>query len=198
MTEVATILLAAGLSRRMGAKNKLLLPVGEHPMIAHMVRTYKAATDGPVLVITGHDHQAVTAALEGSGAQILFNPDFAKGQATSVACGLRAAPAADTLLIGLGDQPLLRPADISALLAAHRETDPSRISIPAIGPDRGNPIVVPARLIPRLLADPRAPGCKSFTRTQTDHVLFHALPAPGFYRDVDTPDDYAQLLELAS
>ena len=193
MPEVTAIILAAGLSRRMGERNKLLLPIGDVPMIRHVVDVYSGATDGRVLVVTGHQASEVEAALAGSNARTVFNANYAQGQPTSVACGLRAATEGDTLLIGLGDQPLLTSDDIKSLLAAHAAADLSRISIPAMEQQRGNPIVVPAKLRARLLADPRSPGCKKFTRSHPEHVQFHALASAGFYADVDTPETYAAL-----
>lgn len=196
MIKTATILLAAGLSRRMGAHNKLLLPVGGIPMIRHMVNIYAAATSGPILVVTGHERNKIELALNGSIASTVFNPDFELGQPTSVACGLKNSPDADVVLMGLGDQPLLRPADLTALINSHNTGDAGRISIPQHGPNRGNPIVIPYRLRPRLLQDPRAPGCKKFTREHPEFVQFHDLPARGFYTDVDTPEAYDELSHL--
>lgn len=193
MTEVAAIILAAGLSRRMGRCNKLLLPIDGVPMIRHMVETYRAVTTVPVVVVTGHEADLVEAVLSASGVRTVYNPDFASGQQSSVACGLRTVESAAQILIGLGDQPMLTPTDLRALLAAHAAADPARISIPLLEAARGNPIVVPGALHARLLADPRAPGCKSFTRAHPEHVQFHALPNPGLYADVDTPQAYAAL-----
>ena len=172
----------------MGVRNKLLLPIGDVPMIAHMVRTYQTVTDGAVLVVTGHEGDAVSAALDGTGATTVHNPDYASGQASSVACGLRALGPCDAVLIGLGDQPLLTTADLRALIAAH---DGTRITIPTNSSDRGNPILVPRHRVPALLDGP-TPGCQRFTRTHPDQVHKVPLPAPGFYRDIDTPDDYAR------
>lgn len=195
MNNLTAIILAAGLSRRMGAPNKLLLPINGIPMIRHMVKTYKAVTMLPVLVVTGHDAEAIETALEGSGARTVFNPDYAQGQPTSVACGLRAAGATARFLIGLGDQPTLTSEDLQVLLRAHLQADPSRISIPMMGDQRGNPIVVPDILRAQLLADPKSPGCKKFTRAHPEHVQFHALSAPGYYADVDTPEAYKALMQ---
>ncbi|CUJ98380.1 Bifunctional protein GlmU [Ruegeria denitrificans] len=193
MAEVTAIILAAGLSRRMGARNKLLLPVAGVPMIRHMVNVYRTATCGHVFVVTGHQAGQIGNALSGSGAETVFNANFGQGQPTSVACGLQAAGEATTVLIGLGDQPLLTAGDIRSLLAAHAAADSARISIPAVDQRRGNPIVVPAALRARLLADPRSPGCKEFTRTHPEHVQFHPMASPGFYTDVDTPGAYTAL-----
>lgn len=193
MCDVQAILLAAGQSRRMGARNKLLLPFNGVPMIRHMVRTYQSVTGRPVLVVTGHDADAVTSALDNIPAKIVFNPDFAGGQQTSVGCGLRAATSTQTVMIALGDQPLLSSADIHALLSAHRGADPHKISIPQHAGRRGNPIVIPNNLVARILRDPHAPGCKKFTHAHPEHVQFHSLPQAGFYADIDTPADYAAL-----
>lgn len=190
---VATILLAAGQSLRMGARNKLLLPIGGMPMIRHMVLLYRAATDHTVLVVTGHEAEAVENAIDGTGARAIFNPDYEQGQPTSVACGLRHAEDAELVLIGLGDQPLLTVADLRGLIAAHQAGDSAKISIPVDGDRRGNPIIVPAALRARLLADPKGPGCKRFTRTHLEHVQNLPMSAPGFYADVDTPEAYAEL-----
>ena len=177
----------------MGAHNKLLLGVGDVPMIRHMVDIYAAATGGRIIVVTGHQAREIQSALRGSGAEMCFNADFEQGQPTSVACGLRAANGAGDILIGLGDQPLLTVHDIGSLMAAHRAADTTRISIPVDNGRRGNPILVPAALRTRLLADPKSPGCKTFTRTHPEQIQFHELTAPGFYADVDTPQAYHAL-----
>ncbi|MDO6589358.1 nucleotidyltransferase family protein [Loktanella sp. D2R18] len=193
MNEIGTILLAAGLSARMGARNKLLLPIAGVPMIRHMVEIYSGATGRPVLVVTGHEADQIEDALRDSPAIICFNPDFEQGQARSVACGLQHAPAARRLLIGLGDQPRLQPKDLGELIDAHDTASGDKISIPQWQGQRGNPILIPTSLRARLLEDPRAPGCKKFTRAYPEQVQFHALPNPGFYADVDTSAAYAAL-----
>ncbi|MBT8168075.1 nucleotidyltransferase family protein [Phaeobacter gallaeciensis] len=192
MPEVTAIILAAGLSRRMGALNKLLLPVGDVPLIRKMVDVYSTAV-GSVLVVTGHQASEVETVLAGSSVKTVFNTEYRNGQPTSVACGLRAASNADAVLIGLGDQPLLSADDIHALLVTHFSADRSRISIPMNGDQRGNPIVVPDNLFARLLADPKSPGCREFTRTHPEHVQFHPLASAGYYTDLDTPEAYAAL-----
>jgi molybdenum cofactor cytidylyltransferase len=190
MIDVAAIILAAGLSRRMGSENKLLLPVGGEPMIRHVVAQYRAAIDGPITVVTGHDASLVESALADIEIDCVFNPNYAQGQQTSVAFGLQHCAPADAVLIGLGDQPLLRSADIIALLDAHRGVN-DKITIPVKDDKRGNPIVVPRTLRPHLTADPSRPGCMRFTRENPDLVHRQPLIAKGFYTDIDTPSAYA-------
>ncbi len=195
MTSVGAILLAAGLSNRMGERNKLLLPVRGEPMIRRVAQHYLDAIDGELTVVTGHQSGEVETALSGLPLQLVHNASYADGQPTSVAAGLRHAPDVELLLIGLGDQPLLTSDDLTALVKAHIGADPAKITIPVKGEARGNPIVIPANLRPRLLENPKRPGCMSFTRTHPEHVQRLEMAQPGFYVDIDTPQAYDDLMD---
>ena len=196
MGSVAAILLAAGLSRRMGARNKLLLPVAGKPMVRHLAETYQSVLTTPLTVVTGHEAEALRNALAGLSIEFAHNDDFAAGQPGSVAAGLAMAPDADLLLIGLADQPRLTPENLMQLVQWHRANDPMKITVPKHGINRGNPIVIPRALRPRLTENPERPGCMRLTRDGPDLVQFAPLPANGFYADVDTPDDYAALAQI--
>ncbi len=191
MAKTDAIILAAGLSRRMGDQNKLLLDWRGMPMVRHVVQTYIRAIGPNVTVVTGHESDAVQAALADLDVTFHFNPAFEQGQFTSVAAGLHLPSQAQNTLIGLGDQPFLTEVDIATLLIRHTAA-PDRITIPVNGELRGNPIVVPASLRPRLLEDRARPGCKRFIQANPDLVHRVTLPASGFYTDIDTPDAYVQ------
>ncbi|MEM1352659.1 MAG: nucleotidyltransferase family protein [Pseudomonadota bacterium] len=194
MSKAAAILLAAGLSRRMGARNKLLLPVNGTSLVRHVVDTYAASIDGPVLVVLGHQAEAVAATLDGACAETVVNPQYADGQFTSVATGLQHADCAEVVLIGLCDQPLLTKKDITTMLNAHSAAETGKISVPVRGPERGNPIVVPHSLRVRMLEDRKTPGCRKFIRAHPEWVQDLALPAEGYFFDIDTPDAYEAFL----
>ncbi|MEP1614003.1 MAG: nucleotidyltransferase family protein [Roseobacter sp.] len=193
MFNEAAIILAAGQSIRMGVENKLLLPVGQVPMIRHVVLQYRAAIDGPITVVTGYEASRVQNALKDIDVMCVFNPGFADGQQGSVGIGLQHSPPANVLLIGLGDQPLLNTHDICALVAAHHRNAPDKVTIPEKDGKRGNPIVVPHRLRALLTADPDRPGCMQFTRANPSLTHRQQLNAQGFYADIDTPKEYSAL-----
>jgi molybdenum cofactor cytidylyltransferase len=191
MSNVDAIILAGGLSRRMGAQNKLLLDWDGVPIIRKVVQTYLSADIAEVTVVTGFEADRVQEALKGLPLHWCHNPAFEQGQHTTVAAGLRQPTDADATLIGLGDQPLLAPADLRALLGAHFASDPYKISIPVDGDKRGNPVVLPNVLRPKLLEDRAQPGCKRFIQLNADFVQRQSLSAAGFYTDIDTPEVYA-------
>jgi len=194
MFESTAIVLAAGLSRRMGEVNKLLIEFDGVPMIRGTAQACLDACDGSVTVVTGHQTQAVERALTGLEVNCVFNPDFEAGQKTSVATGLAAAPGARATLIVLGDQPLLTAGHISWLLAQHRQNEAPLITVPMQDGARGNPLIIPHALKPGLLADKGNPGCQKFTRENPKLVHFVPAMDPAFYHDIDTPEELKALL----
>lgn len=193
MHRSAAIILAAGMSRRMGAINKLLIRIEGIPMIRRAVETYLGICDGEVSVVTGYQRADVEAALHGLDVQFVFNPDFEQGQKTSVAAGLSASALAQDTFIGLGDQPFLAAKHLGWLLAQHRTNKPAKITVPIQNQIRGNPLIIPFDLRGRLLADHHNPGCHKFTRENPDLVNLVATQTTAFFRDVDTPEEVEAL-----
>ncbi|MCY0150388.1 nucleotidyltransferase family protein [Hoeflea sp. G2-23] len=189
MYDTAAIVLAAGLSRRMGAVNKLLIDINGAAMIRNTVSACAAVCDAPVTVVTGHQAAVIEQVLAGLNVRFIHNPDYASGQASSVVSGLNAVPEARTTLVVLGDQPLLDNEALRQLLAAHRASDETRITIPVNGTDRGNPLVIPLALKASLLSDKTNPGCRKFTRNNPDKVNQVAFDNPAYFTDLDTLDD---------
>lgn len=193
MADIGAIILAAGLSRRMGATNKLLLDIDGVPLIRQVVQKYVSAVPGRVAVVTGHEKSCVEVALRGLPVTFLHNPSYAKGQQSSVLCGLAGVSRDSATLVGLGDQPRLSYGDLTWLIDQYRNGDQSRISIPVREHRRGNPIIIPAALRDAVSADAQSPGCRRFTRANPGLVRFLPAHSEGFFEDIDTPEDYARL-----
>lgn len=191
MAECGAIILAAGLSRRMGVRNKLLIKIDGVPMIRKVVGAAVDVCDGPVTVVTGHQREEIEAALSGLAVVFAHNSAFETGQKSSVVCGLKAAADAEATLMMLGDQPLLRAEHLIWLLSQHRARSLLRITVPTQEGRRGNPLVIPNTLKPLLLANPRSPGCRSFTRDYPEHVQRVETSQPAFFVDIDTTSDLA-------
>lgn len=91
-SNVAAIVLAAGRSSRMGARNKLLEKIGGVPLIRVSVDATLASRASPVIVVTGHDNVAIRAALSDLTVQFVHNPDYPEGLSTSIRAGIGAIP----------------------------------------------------------------------------------------------------------
>ena len=192
MHDVAAIVLAAGMSRRMGPENKLLMPLDDAPLVVRVVQACAAVSSLPVTVVLGHEAPLVETALRGTGCNTVFNPDFAEGQMTSVGVGLAHAPPAGNYLLALGDQPFLTANHLCELLEAHRTGSIGRITVPFHAGQRGNPIVIPSRLRDRIIADRTNLGCRHLTRSVPDMVYSYLTPDAAFVNDIDTPQDLAR------
>ena len=120
---VSALILAAGSSKRMG-RTKQLLEIDGRPMIAHVVDHAVASGVDEVVVVVGHDAEAVSAAIPDAGERLrtVENPDHATGQASSLRQGLRALnEGSEAVVVLLSDQPGVTGEDIDRVIAAWRE-----------------------------------------------------------------------------
>jgi molybdenum cofactor cytidylyltransferase len=194
----AAVVLAAGLSRRMGAPNKLLLSVDGEPLIARSVRTVLHTGFDQIVVVLGHQAELVEGALRPLGVRCVLNREFEAGQASSVRAGLAAlVPPLDAVMICLGDQPLLEVSDLGALKRAFRERPQGSIVVPMWGDSRGNPVVVDWSSAEQTLQRGQHYGCRNFLDEHPERVYRWPAPNERFVRDVDLPGDYQALIGRA-
>lgn len=188
---IAAVVLAAGLSRRMG-QAKLLMKVGGRAIIRYVVESVLAGGVDSVWVVTGPDVEPIEAALAGIEVEYAVNLAPEEGQAGSVRTGIAALPpSADAVLIALGDQPLLAPSIIPALLAARR-TSPKLIVAPRYRDGQGNPVVFKREIFPELLRLTGDQGARPIIQKEPIRVEWVELDLP-MPPDVDTPDDYEKI-----
>jgi molybdenum cofactor cytidylyltransferase len=192
--QVGAVLLAAGVSRRMGGPNKLLLAIEGEPLVRRAARTLLASKLGEIIVVLGHQSEAVAKALEGLDLRHVVNPDYAQGQASSVRVGVEAlGDSLRGIMVCLADQPSLTPADIDFLIEAFSTRALGRILVPVRQGQRGNPVVFDAAFRPRILAEDLNFGCRRLMERHPDLVVTVEAPSDHFLRDVDTIDDAAAL-----
>ena len=188
---IAAVVLAAGLSRRMG-QAKLLMPVGGRAIVRYVVESVLAGGVDLVWVVTGPDVEPIAAALSGLEVQIAVNPAPEEGQASSLRAGIAALPASvDAVLIALGDQPSLAPSIIPALLAARRTT-PKLIVAPRYRDGQGNPVLFKREIFPELLRLTGDQGARPIIQKEPARVEWVELDLP-MPPDVDTLDDYEKI-----
>ena len=189
---VAGIILAAGLSRRMG-QSKLLLPWEGRPILRHVVDAALGSQLAPLVVVTGAHAGDVAAVLQGLSIDLVHNPDYTSGLATSLRAGIRAVPKhASAALVMLGDQPRLTGEVIDRLLDAYRQSA-APIVAPFARGRRGNPVLFAHSLFPTLLEIEGDAGARAVVETYHDEVLGVEVDA-ALFEDIDTPEAYATLV----
>lgn len=194
LAEVSAVLLAAGMSQRMGDANKLLLEIDGSPMVRRTARNILDSGVGELVAVLGHQRQAVADALSALPCRTVDNPQYQDGQMTSVHAGLAAvSPDAKAVMICLADQPLLAAEDYRAFLLAAMAVPAGKIVVPTVNGERGNPILLPANLKDQVLGQDLKFGCRHLIRDNPDLVACMDMQSPYFVRDIDTPEAYQTL-----
>ena len=190
MGKLVGIILAAGLSSRMGAF-KPLLEIGGKSMAHRVVELMQSAGADLVVVVTGHRHEELETHLAGRGVRFIHNPDYASTQQLdSLKLGLAALPGdCERVLVTPADIPLAKLETVERLLAA--EGDFIR---PRFGERTGHPVVLLAELIPFLLRYDGPGGLKGAVNQSGCVVRNVDVDDPGVLMDNDTPDDFQRTL----
>ncbi len=196
MVLFSAVVLAAGLSTRMG-RSKPLLPIGDSSLIAAIVTTLARSDLGEIIVVTGHEAEAVAGAVKGLPARPVFNPDYAEGEMiSSVQTGLRASdPASRGALICLGDQPEISRRTLALLKRELEEMKDDAILLPAFEGRRGHPIAVPRSVWPAVLAVSLQGSLRDVIHDPEIMVRTVDVENDSILRDMDTPEDYRREIE---
>lgn len=192
--QIGAVLLAAGLSRRMG-QNKLLCTFDGQPLVRHSANALLKAGLTKIIVVTGHEADLVREALNGLPLRFVGNPDFASGLASSLVCGISALEqeSVSAALIALGDMPLVAPDDVRRLIAAYEPEAGRLICVPSVGGKQGNPVLWSSQLFDELKKLTGDKGAKSLIAAHSDDVFEVAFEGSGILTDVDTPEALARL-----
>jgi molybdenum cofactor cytidylyltransferase len=189
---IAAVVLAAGRASRMGS-NKLVAELDGEPIVRRTVRAVLGSRARPVIVVTGHEGEAVRAALTGLDVQFAHNPDFALGMSTSLRVGVAALGPVAGALICLGDMPRLEPRHLDAVIDAYHSGDPDEIIVPTADRKRGNPVLWPQSYFAEIAELTGDVGARALIDRHAEQVRLVAIDDPAILVDVDTPAALAEL-----
>ncbi|TAK35075.1 MAG: nucleotidyltransferase family protein [Chloroflexota bacterium] len=190
---ISGVLLAAGQSRRMGSSKQALI-VGGKSFLRLAAECALASRLDEVIVVLGHNAAGLRSGLDNLPVRIVVNERYDSGQSTSLHAGLAAVdPTAEAVVVLLVDQPLMDPGVIDTLLDYfHAHGNP--VVVPVWHGRRGNPVLFARELFPELLATEGDKGGRDVLRAHANKVGHVPVDTPAVVLDVDTPEDYEQLL----
>lgn len=187
----AAIVLAAGRSSRMGDRNKLLTEIAGTPIVRRTVDVALRTQARSVIVVTGHEAQAVSSVLQDCSVKIVYNPNFAEGLSTSLRTGLSAvSPEINAAAVLLGDMPFIEAELIDRLALALTDTDAS-IAVPTFGGKRGNPVMWSRKWFDELQGIQGDIGARNLISRNEKCVFEVPSPDSGILVDLDTEEDLA-------
>lgn len=189
---LSAIVLAAGLSKRMG-QPKMVLPWGETTVIGQVVKVIAQAGLEHIQVITGGARQQVEAALQDLPARPVFNPRFLEDEMVfSLQVGLsQLPPEIDAALVALGDQPQIEVDVVQAVVTTYRQTG-APLVVPSYQLRRGHPWIIARCLWPAVMVLQPGETLRDMLNAHADQIAYLTVDTPSILRDLDTPADYAR------
>ena len=191
-TGVSAILLAAGAGSRFGG-GKLLAPFRGRPLIGVSLANLADAPVDETVVVVGDDAGRLRAACEPYGAAVVENPDWTRGQSTSVRVGLEAlGPEARAAVVLLADQPLVLAGAVRRLVEAFEKG--AEVAVATYGGRPRNPVLFSRGVWPTLVAELSGDeGARPFLRRHPELVVRVPCDGVGDPADVDTAEDLRRL-----
>lgn len=197
--KIAAIVLAAGQSRRMGGRNKLLMDVGGVPLVRRTVNAVLSAPVSEVIVVTGHEPERIGEALRGLDVRILHNSRYGEGLSTSLKVGLDAVgPAAAGAVICLGDMPDIAARHVGPLVAGFNPAEGREIGVPTHNGKRGNPVLWGRRFFPEMHEISGDVGARHLIGANESLVYEVEFEDTGVLMDLDTPGQWDAYLSASS
>jgi molybdenum cofactor cytidylyltransferase len=198
MTRVGAIVLAAGQSSRFRAGGgldltKLVAKLDGKPIVRRVAEAALASKARPVVVVTGCARSAVEAAVADLDVELVFNPKFASGLASSLKAGLAAtAPHVGGSLVLLGDMPWIEPGLVDALIDAFRARKDALAALPSCEGRRGNPVLLGRGLFEAAMRLEGDEGARRLIDALSANDLVEVeAPDTSVTFDIDTPEDLA-------
>jgi molybdenum cofactor cytidylyltransferase len=192
--KIGLIILAAGAATRMGRPKQLLSYQGRS-LILHAVEVALASVCQPIIVVLGAYVEQIKPELMLKAVQVVENSQWQEGMSSSIRAGismlLKTNSKVDAVIISLADQPLVSPQIFNQLIQSYQETQKVIIAS-KYNETTGVPALFSNALFPELMQLEGDRGAKALIQKYIETGLILLIPEAAI--DIDTPDDYKQLL----
>jgi molybdenum cofactor cytidylyltransferase len=186
---VSAIVLAAGMSSRMGSPKQLLRLAGE-TILEHTLKNVRASAVSEIVLVLGFAADSVEKEISTDRVKIVRNQDYQQGMGTSLRTGLAAVDQqASAALIVLADQPFVCPETINQLIVCHQTLKP-QIVIPTFNGFRGNPVLLDRSVFAEMQALTGDVGCRAIFGNHTENIHKLTVNDIGILLDIDSQHEY--------
>ena len=189
------IILAAGLSARLGSP-KQLLPYHGKNLLQHSINSAKASKAKPILLVLGANRELIKNEIDTRDLLIIENKNWESGMASSVYCGINAlkeiSPVADAVILMVCDQPFVSATLLNNLLLKQKETGKAIVAS-SYENTTGTPVLFHHSLFPELATLKGDSGAKKLLLKYES--LLAAVPFVRGGIDIDTGEDYKKLVK---
>ena len=180
---IVGVVLAGGCSKR-AKTNKLLLEVDNKPLISHTIDSIRNFVD-KVIVVTGHYDKELRPYLK--DVEVIYNKDYELGMFSSVLTGIKAC----------NEDVIIIPGDMSNISKHTFETilkNKGCIVVPTYKGERGHPLFLNKEMVNLLKEEDVNSNLRAFILKHEDKVNLVEVNDSYINFDIDTIQDYEQLL----
>jgi molybdenum cofactor cytidylyltransferase len=147
------------------------------------------AVERLIIVMGAHADRVTAAVPTDHRIAIVENPDYRRGQLSSIKRGLSAVGVdASAVILHLVDHPMVRPETFSRMVAEYQKSG-KLILVARCGEHRGHPVVFDRSVFGELQHAPMEVGARAVVKASEDRVIYVNVDDPGVLLDLDTPAD---------
>jgi len=193
MKKVSAIVLAAGMSKRMGMM-KQLVKIGEQTLLEATLNALQGSMIRETILVLGYRADEIRNAVKlPANTKIVTNDAYEQGMSTSIRAGLGAiSPDSSAALIVLADQPFIRASILNELMEEYEKSG-ATILFPVYQGFRGNPVLIDRSLFPEMMQITGDIGCRSLFGLHPDEIRKVAVDDIGVLIDIDSPEDLSRI-----
>ena len=189
---IGAVILAAGVSSRMG-EPKQLLRLGGKTLLEQVLDNARSAAVDEIVVVLGAAAENIRQQIDLSHTKVVINSSYQQGMGTSLGAGLAALdPAINAVLILLGDQPFVRPTTLDRICEEYRRSH-AQIVIPLYHGFRGNPVLLDRSVFPEVMALSGDVGCRAIFGNHLKGIVKLPVDDVGILLDIDSKADFDKL-----
>jgi molybdenum cofactor cytidylyltransferase len=176
---------------------KQLLAFGQTTVLGEVIENAAGSMLDEIILVLGHAAEQIRETAKRDGVRVVTNEDHGRGQSTSLRAGLtHVSEDSDAVMFILGDQPLVGPGVMNALIDGYYRTR-AAIVLPTYRAERGNPVVVDRSLFPRIECLEGDMGARALFEEYREAIVEVEVPDDSIHMDMDTWEDYERLLDRA-
>ena len=188
---ISAILLAAGQSKRMHSKNKLLKKYKKKYLINHILKSLIISKVNKIIIVLGHENRKIKKiALKSKKITFVVNSQYLKGISTSIKRGLKKISKKNIgFLIAHADMPLVSKTILNTLCSALKNKN-KEIFVPVYKKKVGNPLAFKYSMIKSLKKINGDRGAKKLIKSNKSKVQLVKMKSKSILIDFDQLKDF--------
>ena len=188
---IKAILLAAGQSKRLKSKNKLIKLYKKKPLINHPLNTLHKSKVNKVIIVLGHQHKEVKKIIKKNKKNIfIHNKNYKKGMASSIKVGLKKVSRNDKgFIIVQSDMPFIKKSDINKIYKSIN-TKIHLVYVLKFKNRIGNPIGFDISLLKKFKNIKGKFGAKFMVKRLKNRTKFIKTSTAKSFKDFDKASDF--------